>query len=121
MGADEAVSVGRSPKSDIMINLPGVSNRHAELRLLPSKAEAVLAICDLSSNGSALIPPDSQDQQLLLLAKGELTPLLGGAIIRLPAKVKTSEGGPPASDLRASLRVELEVLRDTSREELEGT
>jgi len=87
--SQEVIRMGRCPKKNhVVINHPGISNLHAELKLLPGATadSYVLGICDRSSNGTGLQLPDCES--VAQLEKGVDTPLSHDLSLVFPIRVK---------------------------------
>lgn len=131
---DKVVKIGRGGKSDIAINCPGISWTHAELKLLPLDAEAEggrlqIGLRDVSSNGTGLQLPGGSVERL---PKGQDTPLVDGALIYLPMRLKVAEdqrflsvhldGSANAAEARSIERVESKGgADDEERKEAEAS
>eukprot|EP00419_Tripos_fusus_P060449 CAMPEP_0172933562 /NCGR_PEP_ID=MMETSP1075-20121228/220570_1 /TAXON_ID=2916 /ORGANISM="Ceratium fusus, Strain PA161109" /LENGTH=909 /DNA_ID=CAMNT_0013794905 /DNA_START=90 /DNA_END=2819 /DNA_ORIENTATION=- len=98
-GEGKVIKVGRYPKSHVVLDHPGVSNQHLELKLIP--AYKGVAVRDVSSNGTGMQLAGSEEA--LRLEKDVDTPLPDDALILLPFHVKGNKTGTPT--LRAGLRV----------------
>lgn len=85
---NSALKIGRGGKCDVAINCLGISWIHAEIRILPIEGKHQLALRDVSSNGTGLHLPGASLERL---PKGEDTPLMDGAIISLPMRLKKAE------------------------------
>eukprot|EP00927_Polykrikos_kofoidii_P077172 TRINITY_DN74142_c0_g1_i1.p1 TRINITY_DN74142_c0_g1~~TRINITY_DN74142_c0_g1_i1.p1 ORF type:complete len:1346 (-),score=230.61 TRINITY_DN74142_c0_g1_i1:293-4273(-) len=90
----QVVRIGRSPKSDVMVDNGGVSWQHAELKVImpqrDGQAEPELCILDLSSNGSGLQRPGGSP--IRALSRGVATPVPDGGVLAVPLKVKPKIG-----------------------------
>lgn len=105
-GSKNVVRIGRSPKNDIVVSLPGISNIHAELLISGSGGESGsmgLAIVDSSSNGTGLKLPGAS---IAKLKRGEETCVPDKSVIIMPMKVSTQSQQTPDS-LRTCFEVEL--------------
>lgn len=85
---NSALKIGRGGKCDVAINCLGISWIHAEIKILPIEGKHQLALRDISSNGTGLHLPGASLERL---PKGEDTPLIDGAIISLPMRLKKAE------------------------------
>jgi len=86
-GGKESVSVGRNPKSDVLLdNINGISWLHTEFRIVSEKGAHKLVLRDGSTNGTGVQAPGSDGMQRL--AKGEDTDLPDGSMVKIPMKVK---------------------------------
>jgi len=104
VGAETPIRIGRAPGNDMIVESRGVSQYHAELRLLRLDGEVVPRLCvrDLSMNGTGLKRPDGKAP--LHLDKRADVPLQDGSVLLVPMLLKVSQA---ASD-RGWLRVEFE-------------
>jgi len=100
-GEGKVIKVGRYPKSHVVLDHPGISNQHLELKLIPGYKG--IAVRDVSSNGTGMQLAGSDEA--LRLDKDVDTPLPDGALILLPFHVKGNKTGATASTLRAGLSV----------------
>lgn len=86
------VRIGRSPVADFVIEHRGVSQYHAELRLLPDgKNPARLCIRDVSSNGTGIKRPGA-DEAVNLPKNGD-EPVVDGAQLLVPMRLKENHLG----------------------------
>merc|ERR1711879_877825 len=83
------IRIGRAPGNDLVLAYRGVSQYHAEVRLL----KGGLAIRDLSMNGTGL-KKGGGSQQPALLQKNTDEPLLNGCEVWVPMMLK--ENAPPS-------------------------
>jgi len=117
-GEGKVIKVGRYPKSHVVLDHPGVSNQHLQLKLIPSYKG--LAVRDVSSNGTGMQLAGSEEA--LRLEKDVDTPLPDGALILLPFHVKGGKNSGTSTTLRAGLRVRLlNVPPDVLLEKDSGT
>lgn len=112
--AETPIRIGRAPGNDLIVESRGVSQYHAELRLLRLDGEVYPRLCvrDLSMNGTGLKRPDGKAP--LHVDKRADVPLQDGSVLLVPMLLKVSQA---ASD-RGWLRVEFEGKAgdaDTSR------
>eukprot|EP00928_Gymnodinium_smaydae_P061691 TRINITY_DN45721_c0_g1_i1.p1 TRINITY_DN45721_c0_g1~~TRINITY_DN45721_c0_g1_i1.p1 ORF type:complete len:317 (+),score=76.83 TRINITY_DN45721_c0_g1_i1:79-951(+) len=86
------IRIGRSPVADFSIEHRGISQYHAELRLLPdSDGVQRLSVRDLSSNGTGLKRPGAE--RAVCLKKDADETLVDGAQLLIPMRVKENHTG----------------------------
>lgn len=101
-GGEERIRIGRAPDNEVVVDVKGSSNFHAELRLVGTPAEdPKLLIADKSTNGTAVKVEDIVTR----IKKGVDTDVPDGAMIMLPVKIKGGNDG--AAVARASLLVSI--------------
>lgn len=100
----ETVKIGRGPKNDIVLNLPGISWTHLELRLPGPNSGPGQRLCvrDLSSNGTGL--KDSPTSQAKRLTKDVDSQVVDGSVLLVPMKVNATKDNP-AEALRMLLSI----------------
>lgn len=81
LSAGDILSVGRAPGSDVLVDLRGVSGRHAEIFIVRRDGIAVLNIRDRSTNGTGAADPGTQWVQL---EKGVRKAFVGRAQVLVP-------------------------------------
>jgi len=102
LGAKTPIRIGRAPANDIVVDSRGVSQYHAELRVLRRDGESSpsLHIKDLSMNGTGVKRPGAASPAHLDKRADEHLP--DGSVLLVPMLLKVSQ---QASD-RAWLKVE---------------
>lgn len=103
LGAETPIRIGRAPGNDILVESRGVSQYHAELRLVRTDDDPCARLCvrDLSMNGTGL---KKLDGKTVHLEKRADVPLVSGSVLLVPMMMKVSQ---PQSE-RAWLRVSFE-------------
>lgn len=86
--------IGRGTEADLRINDPGVSRRHAEIRVLPGANVPVVSIIDLGSTNGMLV--NGQRVQQATLSDGSVVKIGNTSMtVRLVGTAETSgEDGP---------------------------
>ena len=88
----QAITLGRFGKNDLVLDHPGISNKHCELKLLaPGQGSSAapapaLSIKDLSQNGTGLQVPGAADAYMLV--RGEETQVPTGSLVVMPMTLK---------------------------------
>lgn len=103
LGADPPVRIGRAPGNDVTLDHRGVSQYHAEIRVLvPEGGAGVPQLCirDLSMNGTGL--RRSEEAKPVQLVKRTDEPLPDGSVLLVPMQLKAT----PVPTERAWLRVD---------------
>jgi len=105
LGAQAPIRIGRNSGNDIVVDSRGVSQYHAELRLMTIQGASSpqLVIRDLSTNGTALLQSGGDSGAVTQLEKSVDTPLSDGCQILVPHLLKVTQD---QSD-RACLTVEI--------------
>lgn len=87
--AEKAVRLGRAPGNDLVIDHRGISQFHAEFRLLPNGGSSGARLCvrDLSMNGTGVKKPGDASSQPLPLAKNVDEPVHSGDMLVLPLRM----------------------------------
>eukprot|EP00401_Gymnodinium_catenatum_P064885 CAMPEP_0117526768 /NCGR_PEP_ID=MMETSP0784-20121206/36454_1 /TAXON_ID=39447 /ORGANISM="" /LENGTH=358 /DNA_ID=CAMNT_0005323003 /DNA_START=31 /DNA_END=1105 /DNA_ORIENTATION=+ len=86
------IRIGRSPVADFSIEHRGISQYHAELRLLPDgHGPPRLCVRDLSSNGTGLKRPGVEGATFLKKDCDE--PTVDGAVLLIPMRIKENHAG----------------------------
>jgi hypothetical protein len=107
------VRIGRSPVADFVIDHRGISQYHAELRVLPDAAGPLkLCVRDLSSNGTGLKRPGAEGATCL--TKNVDEPLADGVQLLVPMRLKETHLA------RAWLTVNLHGLVDVAKADVSG-
>merc|ERR1711907_931363 len=89
------IRIGRSPVADFVIEHRGISQYHAELRLLPdSSGPSRLCVRDLSSNGTGLKRHGAEGatEGATTLTKNSDEPVTDDAQLLLPMRLKENHG-----------------------------
>eukprot|EP00927_Polykrikos_kofoidii_P049694 TRINITY_DN43717_c0_g1_i1.p1 TRINITY_DN43717_c0_g1~~TRINITY_DN43717_c0_g1_i1.p1 ORF type:complete len:314 (-),score=62.95 TRINITY_DN43717_c0_g1_i1:61-927(-) len=89
----DVVRVGRSPVANFMIEHRGISQYHADFRLLPDPSGRGLRLCvrDMSSNGTGLKKPDSDVAQVM--KKDTDKAISNGCVLLVPMRLKEDHAG----------------------------
>merc|ERR1712203_8488 len=86
------IRIGRTPAADFVIEHRGISQYHAELRLLSDSSDPPrLCIRDLSSNGTGIKRPGEQEGTTI--RKNTDEPIADGAQLLVPMRLKEDHGG----------------------------
>lgn len=108
------IRIGRSPVADVHIDHRGISQYHAEIRLLPNGSGAPrLCVRDLSSNGTGLKRPGQDGDSSVCIKKDTDEPIVDGVQLLVPMRLKENHTG------RAWLTVKLKGNADGSADEKE--
>lgn len=88
------IRIGRSPVADFQIEHRGISQYHAELRLVAKgKGRARLCVRDLSSNGTGLKKPGTEGDSSETLKKDVDEPVEDGFQVLVPMRLKENHTG----------------------------
>jgi len=103
VGAETPIRIGRAPGNDVIVESRGVSQYHAELRLVQNPGESAPTLCvrDLSMNGTGLRRPDGKAP--FHLDKRADVGVPDGSVLLVPMLLKVSQ----STDDRGWLRVDL--------------
>jgi len=117
LGAKAPIRIGRASSNDVIVDSRGVSQYHAELRLMAVQGESTpqLVLRDLSTNGTGLKQPVS-GSQAVALEKEVDAPLRDGCEILVPMLLKVTQ---EASD-RAWFKLEILGWRDLDEKDAEA-
>eukprot|EP00927_Polykrikos_kofoidii_P055190 TRINITY_DN4947_c0_g1_i1.p2 TRINITY_DN4947_c0_g1~~TRINITY_DN4947_c0_g1_i1.p2 ORF type:complete len:211 (-),score=37.35 TRINITY_DN4947_c0_g1_i1:462-1019(-) len=91
--AGETIRIGRSPLANFSVEHRGISQNHAEFRLLPDSGGRGLQLCirDLSSNGTGLKKAGSEKAQPVKKDTDE--PIANGSVLLVPMRLKVTHSG----------------------------
>ena len=96
------VVLGRGTEADVQINDPGVSRRHAEIRLMPEGADGIrVVLVDLGStngtmvNGRRTSEADLNDGSIVRIGTTDLTVRIGPTVASGHSGGTTQPGGEP--------------------------
>jgi len=106
VGAETPIRIGRAPGNDVIVESRGVSQYHAELRLVQNSGESAPTLCvrDLSMNGTGLRRPDGKAP--VHLDKRADVGVPDGSVLLVPMLLKVSQ----SADDRGWLRVDFGEL-----------
>lgn len=100
------VKVGRGPKMDISLEHTGVSGHHLDIVAVSSDTGPVLAVKDMSTNGTGL--QSKPGETPLRLAKDFTVELVKSSVLLAPYKAKLKKGQEaPPEGMRAVIRVDV--------------
>lgn len=85
------IRIGRSPAVDFAIEHRGVSQYHAEFKVISEDGKPKLCIRDLSSNGTGLKRQDADAATCLQRDKDE--PVPDGSVLLVPMRLKENHSG----------------------------
>jgi pSer/pThr/pTyr-binding forkhead associated (FHA) protein len=96
------VVLGRGTEADVQINDPGVSRRHAEIRLMPEGPDGIrVVLVDLGStngtmvNGRRTSEAELNDGSIVRIGTTDLTVRIGPTVASGHSGVPTQPGGEP--------------------------
>jgi len=92
-GENVSIRIGRAPLNDIVVAHRGVSQYHAEVKLMEREGDGPARLCvrDLSMNGTGLKKSDAKGAAAVCLAKNADEPLPDGALVLVPYMLKENQ------------------------------